>query len=404
MNDDRRQRAKRPRDLTWTVAVAAPLAVFILCSGVLMVVVGIMRPADAGQTGALFATIGGVMGAIFTVGGLVIGLTSLVTLLTIDDRAKRAFDERFVAMRPALEKLTDARVQSHLLLRDAQRTLDAMFLDASRQPYEVVQHIDRARSAKQWAEAERLVSEALRLYPDLPGGRRMLGLRLRDLAVSRIKGGAHASRYWLNADGLGDLSSPAIHWLQDAAGHGEDGDRQVSVALAGMYGVARRYDTMLDTIKRAVADDPAMRPAFRSPDSLTLLAQACEAEADQERALRQLGDLLNLPLPAQQAEFFYSIVNRPDVHTGAYWLALARRDYWIRQPARPRSPLLVLLWVNDDQGKRLARAGYFLAPSSERTDLPSESGRYISDAELFAELNERFLLISQFGDNASPGM
>ncbi|MHB8619659.1 MAG: hypothetical protein ACYDAG_08830 [Chloroflexota bacterium] len=80
-------------------------------------------PADASHISAYLATLGGLMGAIFTVGGLVIALAAVLTLLTVQDKARSEFHQEFEKLRPKLDRLTDARVQAHLLFREAQGVL-----------------------------------------------------------------------------------------------------------------------------------------------------------------------------------------------------------------------------------------------------------------------------------------
>ena len=104
---------------------------------------------SAHDPNSLIATVGGIMGAIFVVGGLVIALSSLVTLFSVEER----IESRLNRLVPELRRDADSQIGSYV-----------KFLEA--------------REAYDWREAERLTELALQSYDHLPDARRILGLKL----------------------------------------------------------------------------------------------------------------------------------------------------------------------------------------------------------------------------------
>lgn len=126
-----------------------PLAIFLFAIVVIVPILWLLIALWVGVplnlTGDLLPTISGVMGTIFTVGGLVIALVSVYTQLSIEDRIKRSFD----VLQPELDARANTQIEAHLA-----------FL--------------RARDQGNWREAQQLAEEALTKWPTLRGVRAFL--------------------------------------------------------------------------------------------------------------------------------------------------------------------------------------------------------------------------------------
>src|SRR5690242_18996760 len=230
--------------------------------------------ASARDPLGLFATLGGIMGAIFAVGGLVIALVAVLTQLQLQDRvsqvitqAQKDLEDKFNReLRPTYEEEAQKQIEGTL----------AWF---------------QATIAGDWRSAERLMVEALAKYPKMQGARSTLGLRLAKEVETYFSNQLHhatqstatlyssSSRGVPLVSGLTDVplittnddaiifdpytiparpffaptlrvsSGPpkmeAVDWLRKALEHGDDPDGRVSVTLPLMYGVIEWYDKMI---------------------------------------------------------------------------------------------------------------------------------------------------------------
>ncbi len=104
-----------------------------------------LTPAQFSDGVALFATIGGIMGAIFTIGGLVVALAAILTVLTIEERVNKVFDNRL------------PELHAHIHSYEAE--------DAIRD--------------RNWEQADSKTMQAIQEYSRLPNMRRKLGLQMR---------------------------------------------------------------------------------------------------------------------------------------------------------------------------------------------------------------------------------
>lgn len=75
--------------------------------------------SSASEVSGLLAGIGGIMGAIFTVGWLVIALVAVLPQLTLADQAQRLMEDKFNELAPEFEKRADQRINGRIAFRDA---------------------------------------------------------------------------------------------------------------------------------------------------------------------------------------------------------------------------------------------------------------------------------------------
>src|SRR5258708_19534979 len=150
------------RQTFWrTVAfvVSIPIAYVVLWSVLLMLGCGL--GFDIRDTGALFSVLGSMMGAIFTVGGLVVALVAILTQIQLRDRVERVVED---AKQSVIDKF--------------EQELRGEYEKQIKQQVEGMLAFFQATNAHDWKLAEKYVTEALQKYPDLPGALSFLGLRV----------------------------------------------------------------------------------------------------------------------------------------------------------------------------------------------------------------------------------
>jgi hypothetical protein len=111
--------------------------------------------------GALLSVLGSIMGAIFAVGGLVVALVAILTQIQLRDRVELVVEDAKQAVVNKFE---------HELRGEYERQI--------KQQVEGMLAFFQATNARDWMQAEKLVTEALQKYPDLPGARSFLGLHV----------------------------------------------------------------------------------------------------------------------------------------------------------------------------------------------------------------------------------
>lgn len=129
------------------------------------------------STGEWLSLVGGTMGAIFAAAGLLLGLVSVITLLSLDDRIRSAYEQAHRELQP----LFDLQVQAHITLL-------------------------QAVTAGDWQTAERLIRDALQQYPRLSGARAYIQRWMEELDLTLAPG---VLDLWA-------LSNPAYMWVGDA--------------------------------------------------------------------------------------------------------------------------------------------------------------------------------------------
>jgi len=267
-----------------------------------MHLVGFSLPS-VGDANGLLATIGSIMGAIFTVGGLIVALVAVLTQIQLQDRVKQEVDK-------AKQEVEDTfnnklRIEYEKRIQDQVEGMLAFF---------------QATSTTDWRQAEALVREALQKYPSLPGMRSYLGLLL-SRKVQEYFSGLLVQNVLQNADSFASAmylhqlryaEAPpkveAIDWLKEALEHQDNPEGQVSAALAFMYGFNEAYGKMLDIIQEVRINYPALLSYLQSPpDHLMMLIYACNKD---QLLIQELMKALDV-LPPTEEEVCTAIQKPP---------------------------------------------------------------------------------------------
>ncbi|HEX9412310.1 MAG TPA: hypothetical protein VF916_02305 [Ktedonobacterales bacterium] len=342
------------------------------------------------ELSGLLAAIGGMMGAIFTVGGLVIALVAVLSQITLEDRAKRVMEDKFNELAPDLERRADRRIAGRIAFRDAQEALQT----------------------QDWEAAEQLAHEALEQYPDLPGVRSTVALRMTDVVqvtyLSRVYNSSHRNEaFYRQIDAARQaqpLTAPpeapkaaAIEWLQEAMSHHDDPDGRVSAAQALVYGLNEAYEKMLAAARRGIAINPARRTELRAPQQLIMLTHACRNDPDR---VRRFGEVLDLRLPAA-VETVRASVEQIDKGRidGVFvdWYAL---DHVLPGQAVPELPVTLRIFrMREESGMLSASASIFYGgrreeqfPASDPNAVNAPPPRLPLD-DLISRLADRFVML-----------
>jgi hypothetical protein len=333
--------------------------------------VGIHYSAAGDPLGVL-VSLGGLMAAIFTVGGLVIALASLVTLASVEQR----IDTRARALMPELEARADAQIEAHLMIRDASDTQD-------------------------FERAERLTKEALEIYPGLHSARASLALKYAVAVVSSFQlHHGYRSRQSLAFHDLAPAEAPlmeAIEWCVLAIDHGEDSDGGISAYLALVYGCAGQLGRMEEVLQSLLGPHPDWGPYLTRPEHLIALVHACRSVEQ----LAKLGDTLGIRLPASVDDVRPTVASIQVNGDPAQerWV-----DWWVGVRDQPESgalsdgrylPSIVRVFGFGEDGDPRFKARHYVGP--QRVTLLGEypaSDTYLAWEELAQLLDQRFVFIS----------
>lgn len=295
----------------------------------------------------LLAVIGGVMGAIFVVGGLVIALASLITLTSI----QREVQEQLRELMPDIQHQADRQIKAYVYWVESARTND-------------------------WRVAERMVRYALKQYPDLEEARFDFGTRLAR-EVHDYFYAAHGDREGMapTFSSMQSISPPvteAIQWLSQAIDHGAPEAPLSFADLSLMYGVNQRYDKMLSALKRSVRADSSCRDYLGRSDRLIMLVAGCIHPLPEglER-LRQVGKQLSVELPVS-IDVVRQSIDEVDVHTGRAfvgWFVLPNPDHWGDQ-ATSAFPELLRFFILESEGRRLVQMRRYTGGLPRELDPP----------------------------------
>src|SRR5712692_7639186 len=121
------------------------------------------------DAGTLLSVLGSIMGAIFAVGGLVVALVAILTQIQLRDRVEQVVED---AKQSVVNKF--------------EQELRGEYEKQIKQQVEGMLAFFQATNAHDWKQAEKLVTEALQKYPDLPGARSFLGLRVSNEVIKHF--------------------------------------------------------------------------------------------------------------------------------------------------------------------------------------------------------------------------
>lgn len=370
-----------PRTLL-IVAIAGP-AVWLFIWLLISLIPGTPRQST-GELSALLATIGGIMGAIFTVGGLILALVAVLSQITLEDRAKRVLEEKFNELAPELEKRADRRIAGRIAFRDAQQALNE----------------------QAWDAAEALANEALANYPSLPEVRSTVALAMYAAVEQRFR---------MTLEGIQDPMAPlyrvetaflsrapqppelreppiaqTVEWLSEAWRHQDNPEGAISAARALVYAITSAYDKMLDAIRESLSFGKERFIAyFTTSLHLGMLAYACDNDPDR---IKLVGTLLDIELPAGKDTVVASI-KRADYRATKQdfidWYA-AERDYG---PHPSRYVAVVRFFqLRDAERGMLAQAG-IMRQGTAPVMIPSGTEQYLPIGELVTQLTEQYYFL-----------
>ncbi len=324
--------------------------------------------ADAFKISAKAMAFAGQMsGVLFTLGGIVIALASVVTLVSIEDRVKGAFSDAQNAVMAQYESQVNAQVEAHLA-----------FL--------------RATLASDWRQADKESRDAIQKYPALSGVRSFVGLKMFEQVQSV---------FYLNhvdfQGGFGARARPdmdtspvqeALEWLQEAV-KCNDRTTTCQAGLAMLSGILGRYDKTIEYLENLPDSE---KNALLYPLALISLGHACSGE---EGRLRTVGQQLHIewPIPLQTVSRWIA-----DAATTAHKQENALPTYfkwWVSPKAESRIntkeyPRVVLIRpFNTGKPENPTNASYW-ASGDFRNVPESDRGASMPFSELMQQLGERF--------------
>ncbi len=353
-------------------AIAIVAAVVALVA--LLFLAPLVHVRSAQDLSAFLITFGGLMGAIFTVGGLVIALAAVLTVLTIENRVKQTFDDQL----PGLEKRADRQIEGYITLLEA-------------------------ANAPDWTTAELLTEEAISTYPSLPRARSGLGLRMTDAVINRFALEHGVKMPYVELDPIAIDRPPrdrAIAWLERALERDDDPEGQTMAALALMYGITQQYDHMMRMVRSVwTSAPPARLDMLREPQHLGMLVCGCTVD---EQRLREIGTALKTPLPIPSRDILASIESLDLANVGTATslspcvdcLVTGRLREW-RFPDVDWFPVVVRIFVTvDAQNQRQAQLAFPGPTLQDHVDLLTKwAARPARD--VLTDLEALFLFVSQ---------
>lgn len=262
--------------------------------------VAAVRPSATPDDAAVLATVGGIMGALFTVGGLVIALVAVLSQISLQERAEQFMQQKFDDLVPRFEERISNLITARFLMEEATNAL----------------------TRREWLEAKRLTERAVSHYPQLPLAWSTLALTwynqfMTTNYLQSIRGGH------LRSDDARQEASDIVELLDLAEKAHDDPHGQVSAARGVMYGYFATYKPMMREIRKAITADPSRRADLLKPAQLSVLAGACGTNMQR---LDGLHDVLNVDLPVRH-ETVISALSQADMRSGhatMTWIAIAK--------------------------------------------------------------------------------
>jgi len=328
---------RMPRAGVWATATGLLLVAFFVPVGWLVVARLLnVRLAPSNDPLGLLTAIGALMGTVFVVGGLVIALAAVITLVSLERQVDERIGQAFGRLEPAIRERADAQIEAFAWYNEALRTAD-------------------------WRVAELLTENALGKYDELQGARSALGLKMAQ-RVQHVFYYLHADTRPMSPD-LDVRDDPyqpvseALLWLDRARSHGELKEGMVLAAEATMFGVNGRYDRAMQTVHETLGQYPAMAGYLARPDRLVLLARACLVPGRLSDCLATLSKALDIDLPVAPDVVRQAIgnVDRETVNGWAGWFLLPRPEAW-QGADWSRFPQLVRIFSLQENGILKAQA------------------------------------------------
>lgn len=302
-------------------------------------------------------------GAFLTLGGVVVALASIVTLISVEERVRQAFDRAHMAVKEDFELQMNRQMEAHL----------AFF---------------RSTLAHNWEEAEAQARLAIEKYPTLSGVRSFIGLKMFD-AVESV--------FYLNHvdfDGLmrarpdldGSPTVEAVKWLEDAIMH-DDQSVRCHAALSCLFGILGRSTKMIEHLRELTVDQAKEQLIY--PASLIALAHGCLGN---EGCLTDTGRKLGISWPTINEVDGWIRRLWQESHQDGFplyfkWWVMPRPQTNIDARTYPR--LLLIRPFTLDGGEAKGNASFWVASGIQ--NIPqSETGETKAFDELMQDLDARF--------------
>lgn len=310
---------------------------------------------------------GQMSGVLFTLGGIVIALASLVTLVSIEDRVKGAFSDAQNAVMTQYEAQVNAQVEAHLA-----------FL--------------RATLASDWRQADKEARDAIQKYPALSGVRSFIGLKMFEQVQSVFNLNHVDFQGGLGARVRPDMdTSPvqeALYWLQEAVKH-NDRTSNCQAGLAMLSGILGRYDKTIEYLENLPDSE---KNALLCPVALISLGHSCFGE---EGRLRTIGEQLHIewPIPLQTVSRWIadaattSHKQQNAIPTYFKWWVSPKAYSGINAKEYPR--VVLIRPFNPDDPDNPTNASYW-ASGDFRSIPANDQGKGMPFNELMQQLGERF--------------
>lgn len=348
------------------------------------------------------AVIGGIMGAIFTVGGLVIGLVSVLTQLSIESRIRKGF----ARLLPELDERARKQIEAYIAFR-------------------------RAADEQDWQRAEVLANEALEKWPSLQGVRSLMGEQISKVAMEwfvrhEIEGERLVAAPYRPGDtstavaiesitGLEFTPNPspvlfmsreqvpfyqALDWLNAAISHDEDTDATLRARVTLVHGIAGRFREMKQSLQETLQHDSRLRDYFLEPWNMAMLVYACRNATSLDAGLKDIGSTLNYHLPSPTSELLKSLREADMLSHSAgwnvYWIAVERPG--IDWSVTGRTPSLVTLHIllGGTRDERTGGVRWRQVGEPENGTIPTDGEQKVGIIELSEQLDSKFFLICQY--------
>jgi hypothetical protein len=198
------------------------------------------------DSGVFFGELGSVMGAIFTAGGLLIGIVALFTLGTVESKARQVASDVMQSVRQDMSSEMNCALAAYDSLFVARRSVEG--------------------STPDYRVAERLIEAALEQRTDLPNAREWIAVTLADAAYGQFlfrhfndnvrKAPTPLSGsvpdFFANAYG-------SIRWLKEVIDRTKvpAESLQWRKLLAEQYGIVSNWDEMLFQVQEVIENSSA---------------------------------------------------------------------------------------------------------------------------------------------------
>jgi hypothetical protein len=291
--------------IVWSIVLLLLLSAFIPAAWFITLrIAGVHLSSTTADPLSFLTSLAGIMSAVFVVGGLVIALAAVLTVLAVEDRVKRSFN----ALLPQFVEQADRQIEAYKTFHDI-------------------------RLAPDWIEQLRLGKQAIAEHNGLR--RKVNAFLAVELSQKLLTAFAYAHTRLAQGYPMPMLNLPApgvvLQQIWEAKASDADGPGELAAFEALMYGYLGQYERMLDFISRGRDKYPRLLEQLRPSARLALLAYA--VGQDRER-LADLGTVLDRTLPASRESVLQSI-NEIDLSTSTAagsahvdWIVLGKRPHW----------------------------------------------------------------------------